>query len=70
MRSMSYPLFTKTQSGDNQTIRSKTTSNPSDTQIQIYPVISPGGDYIIHRQEDKRFSILEPFHQVTVYFGS
>ena len=68
--SVSYPFFTETQSGDNQAIRWKDAFNSSDTQIQTYPAISPGGDNIIYSQIDKRFTIFETFHQVAVYIGS
>jgi len=49
VRSVSYPFFTKAQSGDNQTIGWKSAFYSPDTQIQIYPAISSGGNDIIYR---------------------
>lgn len=70
VRSVPYPFFAKTQSGNNQAIKWESAFNPPDMQIQIYLAIPTGGDDVIYCQAYKRFAKFEPLHQVAVYIGS
>ncbi|EYA47230.1 hypothetical protein M115_2934 [Bacteroides fragilis str. 3719 T6] len=49
VRSVPYPFFAKTQSGNNQTIGWESTFYSPDAQIQIYPAVSSGGNDVIYR---------------------
>lgn len=61
-------FFSKADSGYNKAIRWEYTFYLSDTQIQIYPLVSSGGYDIIRSEIHKGKTVLKPLHQVAIYF--
>jgi hypothetical protein len=67
MGTMSGTLFGEAEPGDNNAIGWEQAFYSPDTQIKVYPAISPGGYNIIRCKPDKGTTVYEPLHQVAIY---